>query len=164
MQANNWARGYKTHLGGQAVELVPALDRLAVRQISPWYLPQDECIEIADLRRAGLTVRQIAATIGPAPSTVSRELRRNSQLDGSYRPFEAHRLAVVHPSTATCYYARQSCASYGRERLWRSGKNHRVSRAIRWLRSWPRLAVTTTVRLAGRRYEPDDDWLERTRR
>ena len=30
-----------------------ALDRLAVRQISPRYLSQDERIEIADLRRAG---------------------------------------------------------------------------------------------------------------
>jgi IS30 family transposase len=76
--ANNWARGYKTYRHGKAVGFVPALDRLAVRQISPRYVSQDERIEIADLRRAGLSIRQIAAKIGRAPSTVSRELRRKT--------------------------------------------------------------------------------------
>lgn len=93
--ANNWARGYKTYRRGQAIGFVSALDRLAVRQISPRYLSQDERIEIADLRRAGLSVRQVAAKIGRAPSTVSREMRRNSRRDGTYRPFEAHRWAIV---------------------------------------------------------------------
>ena len=93
--ANNWARGYKTYRRGQMVGFVPALDRLAVRQINARYLCQDERIEIADLRRAGLSVRQIATKIGRAPSTVSRELRRNSRRDGTYRPFEAHRWAVI---------------------------------------------------------------------
>jgi IS30 family transposase len=71
--ANNWARGYKTYRRGQVVGFVPALDRLAVRQISTRYLSQDERIQIADLRRAGLSVRQIAAKIDRAPWTVSRE-------------------------------------------------------------------------------------------
>jgi transposase, IS30 family len=61
----------------------------------PRYLSQDERIEIADLRRAGLSVRQIAAKIDRAPSTVSRELRRNGRRDGTYRQFEAHRWAVM---------------------------------------------------------------------
>ena len=93
--ANNWARGHKTYRGGKVVGFVPALDRLAVRQISPRYLSQDERLEIADLRRAGLSIRQIADKIDRAPSTVSRELRRNSRRDGAYRPFEAHRWAVM---------------------------------------------------------------------
>lgn len=93
--ANNWARGYKTYRHGQVVGFVPGLDRLAVRQISPRYVSQEERIEIADLRRAGLSIRQIAAKIGRAPSTVSRELRRNGRRDGTYRPFEAHRRAVM---------------------------------------------------------------------
>lgn len=66
-----------------------------MRQISPRYLSQDERIEIADLRRARLSIGQIADKIGRAPSTVSRELRRNSRRDGTYRPFEAHRWAVM---------------------------------------------------------------------
>lgn len=92
--ANNWARGYKTYRRGEAVGFVPALDRLAVRQISSRYLSEEERINIADLRRSGLSIRKIADQLGRAPSTVSRELRRNSRRDGQYRPFEAHRWAV----------------------------------------------------------------------
>jgi transposase, IS30 family len=92
---NNWSRGYKTYRNGQVTGFVPALDRLAVRQISGRYLSQDERIEIADLRHAGLGVRQIAAQLGRAPSTISRELRRNATA-GGYRPFEAHRRATAN--------------------------------------------------------------------
>ena len=67
---NNWSRGYKTYRHGQVVGLVPALERLAVRQISPRFLSQEERIEIADLRHAGLSIRQIAHRLGRAPSTV----------------------------------------------------------------------------------------------
>lgn len=70
--ANNWARGYKTYRRGEAVGFVPALDRLAVRQISSRYLSEEERINIADLRRSGLSIRKIADQLGRAPSTVSR--------------------------------------------------------------------------------------------
>ena len=92
--ANNWARGYKVYRKGRVVGFVSPLDRLAVREISPRYLWQDERIEIADLRHAGLSVRQVAQRIGRAPSTVSRELRRNGGSDGKYRPLDAHRKAT----------------------------------------------------------------------
>ena len=49
----NWAHGYKTYRDGQVVGFVPALDRLAVREISARFLSQDERIEIADLHRVG---------------------------------------------------------------------------------------------------------------
>jgi len=91
---NNWSRGYKTYRHGQVTGFVPALERLAVRQISARYLSQDERIEIADLRHAGLGIRQIADQLGRAPSTISRELRRNATA-GGYRPFEAHRCATA---------------------------------------------------------------------
>jgi IS30 family transposase len=68
---------------------------LAVREISPRYLSQDERFEIADLHRGGLSVRRIAERIGRSPSTISRELRRNGRKDGGYRPFDAHRKAVA---------------------------------------------------------------------
>jgi IS30 family transposase len=74
---------------------VPALQRLAVRQISPRFLSQDERIEIADLRHAGLSVRQAARRLGRAPSTISRELRRNTSGSQGYRPFDAHRRATA---------------------------------------------------------------------
>ena len=54
---NNWSRGYKTYRHGQIVGFVPGLERLAVRQISPRFLSQEERIEIADLRHAGLSIR-----------------------------------------------------------------------------------------------------------
>lgn len=75
---NNWARGYRTHRRGEVVGFVPALERLAVRQISARFLSQEERIEVADLRQEGLSIRQIAHRLGRAPSTISRELRRNS--------------------------------------------------------------------------------------
>ena len=46
---------------------------------------------IAALRRRGLSARQIAAQMGRAHTTVSREIRRNSCTDGAYRPSKASR-------------------------------------------------------------------------
>jgi IS30 family transposase len=91
-----WASGHKTYRNGVVVGFVPPLDPLAVRQVSPRYLSQDERIEIADLRRAGLSMRAIADKLGRAPSTISRELRRNAApLDRGYQPFDAHRRATA---------------------------------------------------------------------
>jgi transposase, IS30 family len=91
----NWSRGYKTYRNGEVVGFVAPLDRLAVRQISTRFLSEDERIEIADLRRAGLSIRGIADRLGRAPSTIPRELRRNAHSCGDYRPFEAHRQATA---------------------------------------------------------------------
>jgi IS30 family transposase len=65
------------------------------REVSPRFLSEDERVQIADLRRAGLGVRGIAGQLGRSPSTVSRELRRNCEpASGQYRPFAAQRLAA----------------------------------------------------------------------
>ena len=57
-----------------------------------------ERIEIDHLRRNGQSCRAIAKAIGRAPSTVVRELRRNSKatksFEGGYKPERAHRLAA----------------------------------------------------------------------
>ena len=74
----NWARGYKTYRNGEVVGFVAPLDHLAVRQVSARYLSQDERFLIADLRREGASIRAIAAELGRAASTISRELRRNT--------------------------------------------------------------------------------------
>lgn len=63
------------------------------RPRSPRYLPQHERIRIADLLAGGATVRGIAAELGRAPSTISREIRRNSDPDGRYRPHHAEHAA-----------------------------------------------------------------------
>ena len=91
----NWANGYRTYRAGEVVGFVPAIDRLEVREISARFLSEDERIEIADLGRAGLGVREIARQLGRAPSTISRELRRNASPAKGYRPFEAQRRATA---------------------------------------------------------------------
>ncbi len=54
------------------------------------YLGQDDRLRIADLRIAGAGVREIARELGRSPSTISRELRRNSRPNtGAYRPYAA---------------------------------------------------------------------------
>ncbi|WP_438265503.1 helix-turn-helix domain-containing protein, partial [Curtobacterium flaccumfaciens] len=55
------------------------------------YLSEEERLRIADLRLAGVGVRQIAAELGRAPSTISRELARNSSRNGDYRPYAAEK-------------------------------------------------------------------------
>ena len=53
----------------------------------------EEPCEIARLRAEGAAVRQIAAALDRAPSTVARELRRNGSRTGGYRPVYAHEQA-----------------------------------------------------------------------
>jgi IS30 family transposase len=95
--AANWTRGYTVYRDGVAVRFVEPLDRLQVRQVSARYLSQEERIEIADLHREGVGVREIARRIGRSPSTISRELKRNwtGGRRLGYRPFEAHRCACA---------------------------------------------------------------------
>lgn len=91
----NWANGYRTYRSGQVVGFVPALDRLEVREISARFLSRDERVEIADLHRSGMGVREIAGRVRRAPSTVSREMRPNATPGKGYRPFEAHHRATA---------------------------------------------------------------------
>ncbi|WP_443643573.1 IS30 family transposase [Amycolatopsis iheyensis] len=54
------------------------------------FLLAEERVVIADLRREGRSVRAIAAELGRSPSTISRELARNSHPgSGDYRPHAA---------------------------------------------------------------------------
>lgn len=54
------------------------------------YLREDERIHIADRLREKATIRAIAAELGRAPSTISREVRRNAHpRSGDYRPHAA---------------------------------------------------------------------------
>lgn len=54
--------------------------------LSGRYLALRERLEIADLRRLGLSIRQISVRLGRHPSTVSRELRRHRTGSGDYLP------------------------------------------------------------------------------
>jgi IS30 family transposase len=56
-------------------------------------LTSEERYALSTLRKQGYTVRGIARALDRAPSTISREVRRNSRKDGGYRPSTAHDFA-----------------------------------------------------------------------
>jgi IS30 family transposase len=100
----DWAKGItKSHnrrftFDGQLVWSSPGQARIRVEEkvISARFLSVEERLEIADLHRQGLAVREIARRLGRAPSTISRELRRNAHPgSGDYRPWAAQRRAVA---------------------------------------------------------------------
>lgn len=76
--------------GTRVVE--PVIGRYQAKPDSDRYLSEGERVAIADGTRAGKSARAIAAELGRAASTVSRELTRNLASDGVYHPFTAHAL------------------------------------------------------------------------
>jgi len=64
------------------------------RPISERFLSGEDRIVIADGIQNKLSLRKIAALINKAPSTVSREIRRNRTAD-TYLPHQAHHLAAA---------------------------------------------------------------------
>ena len=92
---HNWKNGSKVRLKDGTVKLVPPLDPLSTRQLSPRFLSESERIQIADLASRGLGPTAIGLQLGRAPSTISRELRRNRHPSGQYRPFHAQAVAAV---------------------------------------------------------------------
>ena len=90
-----WKNGARVRRPDGTVLVVPPLEPLAVRQISPRFLSEDERVKIADLASRGLGPTAIGRELGRAASTISRELRRNLHPSGQYRPFHAHSEAAV---------------------------------------------------------------------
>jgi IS30 family transposase len=78
----------------------PVLEKV----LNPRFLALLERERIADLRAGGASMRAVAAVLGRAPSTISRELGRNTdpadpdQPAGIYRPYAAHRAAAARRS------------------------------------------------------------------
>jgi hypothetical protein len=90
-----WRLGRTEHKHGQSRTYAP-VGSATIAPISSRFLSEYERIRIADPRRLGWTIRAIAADLGRAPSTVSRELTRNSPSDSpAYLPHHAHRAAAV---------------------------------------------------------------------
>jgi IS30 family transposase len=84
--------------------LAPRISVAALEKpIDPRFLSVKERELIRDLKSAGSSIRSIAQTLGRAPSTISRELRRNTDPGMGYLPHGAHRKAVARrtrPKTA----------------------------------------------------------------
>ncbi|MFC0107292.1 IS30 family transposase [Kibdelosporangium aridum subsp. largum] len=82
-----WRNGHHQTRHNRAV---PPITSVAPPDGRSRYLREDERIHIADRRREKTSIRQIAAELGRAASTISRELRRNAHPDsGDYRPHAA---------------------------------------------------------------------------
>ena len=73
-----WRYGRKVRNSAGALVIYPPVKITESRPRSPRYLSEQERIQIADLLAAGMSVRGIAEEMGRAPSTISREIRRNS--------------------------------------------------------------------------------------
>ncbi len=78
---------------GRAIGGRVDLDRVE-KVIDSRYLSLVEREQLRDLHRAGLSIRQIAVAMHRSPSTISRELRRNTVTARGYLPHTAHRLSV----------------------------------------------------------------------
>jgi IS30 family transposase len=90
---NRWRYGRKVRNSAGALVIYPPVKIIESRSRSPRYLSELERIRIADLLAAKMSVRGIAEELGRAPSTISREIRRNRDPDGGYRPHHAEHAA-----------------------------------------------------------------------
>ena len=89
-----WRLG-RTETKNGHVHSYPAVEPVNTA-ISARFLSEQERVWIADLHRAGKSMRFIAAELGRAVSTISRELRRNRDPSGrGYLPHTARRLAAT---------------------------------------------------------------------
>ncbi|TDS82629.1 IS30 family transposase [Nesterenkonia aurantiaca] len=79
----------RTRAIGGSVDL-----NLVEKIIHPRYLSLIEREQIKDLHRSGMSIRDIATTLRRSPSTISRELARNTVSNRGYMPHTAHRLSV----------------------------------------------------------------------
>ena len=99
---SRWRYGRRVRNSAGALVIYPPVKITESRPRSPRYLSEQERIRIADLLAAGGTVRGVAVELGRAPSTISREIARNSDPDGRYRPHHAEqaaRLRAARPRT-----------------------------------------------------------------
>jgi IS30 family transposase len=81
-------------LNGIAPVLVTPVSTLE-KAIDPRYLNVQERELLRDLKAAGSSIRAIAHALGRSPSTISRELIRNTDARLGYLPHGAHRKAVA---------------------------------------------------------------------
>ena len=100
------------------------------------HLTRDDREEIAALRAAGHSMRAVAATVGKAPSSISRELKRNALDSGRY---------AAHVADGAYMARRQRLALLERDKRLESPRVLR--RALAWTEADPEL--TETLRRAG---------------
>ena len=94
--------------------LVPSIPLAALEKtIDPRFLSVQERETIRDLKAAGSSLRAIAQALGRAPSTISRELDRNTDPLLGYLPHGAHRMPPpgAHGPRPPSSLASRTCAT-----------------------------------------------------
>lgn len=89
-----WRYGRSIPAAGGGLLHYPPVLNPATTTISSRYLSAEERVTIADLHRAGHSSRAIAEQVRRSPSTISRELARNTGSDGRYGAGAAQRFAA----------------------------------------------------------------------
>jgi IS30 family transposase len=87
----------------QGVSILPAMTNLVPKSIDARFLSLTEREMIRDMAAGGSSMRAIAQILGRSPSTISRELARNTDSRLGYLPHGAHRQAAfrrARPKTA----------------------------------------------------------------
>lgn len=116
------------------------------RIIHPRYLSLVEREQLQDLRRSGLSMRQIAAEMGRSASTISRELKRNTASTRGYMPHTAHRMSVHRRARARQpkLVANDQLRSYVQEKLKKKWSPQQISnRLIKDFPTAPEMRVST---------------------
>jgi len=149
--------------------IAPSHLSAACRPSSGRYLSFVEREEIALLRAEGLGVREVAGRLGRAPSTISRELRRNAATRGGNLDYRAT-TAQWHAERASCRPKAAKLAtnpalrSYVQDRLvgailaaggavdagpavpW-TGRRHGRRQSRRWGRAWSPQQISQRLRV-----------------
>ena len=106
--AHDWDRGIRQsghkriHPDGRVIDytsgvttIVPSVPAALADPIHARYLSLLEREKIRDMTVAGASLRSIAAVLRRSPSTISREIARNTVPERGYLPYAAHRAAAT---------------------------------------------------------------------
>jgi transposase, IS30 family len=131
--AYNWRDGTTVRQKDGTVKVVPPLEPLSLRPISPRFLSEEERVRIADLASRAAGPTEIGRLLGRSPSTISRELRRNAHDSGQYRPFHAHSIAATRRRRPKPLKLSTSPAlrAYVKAKLQERWSPQQISRALR---------------------------------
>ncbi len=128
-----WKNGGTVVRKDGTVKHIPPLNPLSTRVISPRFLSESERVRIADLVSVGWGPTAIGIEISRTASTISRELRRNSDPSGHYRPFQAHVCAATrrHRPKVTKLSVNKELKAFVHDKLAVRWSPQQISRALR---------------------------------
>ena len=106
------------------------------------HLTRDDRDEIAVLRAAGHTMRAIAMAMGKAPSTISRELKRNALDSGRYAAHVADGAYMARRQRSALLERDKRLAGFVRDRLTEGWSPQQISG---WLQSGAETGLRTVA-------------------